>query len=101
MIIYNVTTKVSHAIAADWLHWLKTVHIPEIVATGCFTHAVIHQILETDETEGLTYTIQYHSESKALYNLYIDKYAATMRAKAFQEWGDQFIAFRTVMHTIN
>jgi hypothetical protein len=100
MFIYNVTTKVSHSIAKDWLHWLKTIHIPEITGTGCFTHAVIHQLLETDETEGLTYTVQYHCESKAQYNLYIEKYAASMRAKAIQAWGNQFIAFRTVMHII-
>ncbi|MEI7472268.1 MAG: DUF4286 family protein [Chitinophagaceae bacterium] len=101
MFIYNVTTKVSPTIAADWLHWLKTAHIPDIVNTGCFTHAVIHQLLEIDETEGKTYAIQYHCESKALYNLYIEKHAAQMRAKAIEKWGDQFIAFRTVMHIIN
>ena len=39
MIIYNVTVKVDHSIADDWLSWLQQEHIPEIIATECFTDA--------------------------------------------------------------
>ena len=41
MIIYNVTTKVATTIATDWLAWLKDEHIPDSIATGCFTNATI------------------------------------------------------------
>ena len=33
MIIYNVTVKIEHVIANQWLLWLKNVHIPELIAT--------------------------------------------------------------------
>ena len=101
MIIYNVTIKVNHAIEKDWMAWIKEEHIPDIINTGCFTHAVILQLLETDETEGPTFAIQYHAQSKALYNAYINNFAATMRQKALDKWGGNFIAFRTVMHIIS
>ena len=101
MIIYNVTTKVTTAIQHEWLTWLKDEHIPEILNTGCFSNAIILQLLETDDSEGPTYAIQYHSESKALYNLYIEKYAGIMRQKSYDKWGNQFIAFRSVMRVVN
>lgn len=101
MIIYNVTINVQHSIHHQWLVWLKQEHIPDIIATGCFTHAVILELLEVDTTEGPTYAIQYFAESKALYNGYIEKFAAAMRQKAFDKWGDQFIAFRTLMQIVN
>jgi hypothetical protein len=101
MIIYNVTTKVDKAIQEEWLSWLKEEHITEILSTGCFTKANILKLLETDETEGPTYAIQYHSESKAMYNLYIEKYAGIMRQKSIDKWGGQFIAFRSVMQIVN
>ena len=101
MIIYNVTIKVNHAIEKDWIAWIKQEHIPDIINTGCFTHAVILQLLETDETEGPTFAIQYHAQSKALYNAYINNFATTMRQKALDKWGGNFIAFRTVMHIIS
>ncbi len=101
MIVYNVTTKVSHAIAADWLAWMKAEHIPDLVNTGCFTHAVILHLLESDDEEGITYAVQYHAESRALYNRYMDQFAAGMRKKALDKWGDKVIAFRTLMQLVH
>jgi len=101
MIIYNVTVKVHSSIKNEWLTWLKEEHIPEVIKTGCFTHATILQLLEIDESEGPTYAIQYHAESKSLYNNYIEKHAGLMRQKSFDKWGDKFIAFRSVMQVVN
>jgi hypothetical protein len=101
MIVYNVTSKVSHAIAADWLTWLKAEHIPDLVNTGCFTHAVILHLLEADDEEGITYAVQYHAESRALYNRYMDQFSAEMRKKAIDKWGDKVIAFRTLMQLVH
>ncbi|MBK7306972.1 MAG: DUF4286 family protein [Chitinophagaceae bacterium] len=101
MIVYNVTIKIANAIHADWLPWIKEEHIPEVIQTGCFTHATILRLLEVDDTEGPTYAIQYFAESKGLYNNYIENHAPIMRQKSFSKWGDQFIAFRSVMQVVN
>ncbi len=100
MLIYNVTIKVAHPIATPWLQWMEAEHIPEVIGTGCFTHAVIVRLVEVDETDGLTYAVQYYAETKELYNRYISEFAATMRKKGFDKWGDQFIAFRSVMEVV-
>lgn len=101
MIIYNVTVKVESAIAADWLIWLRQEHVPDVIGTGCFTGATVLQLIDIDNTEGPTYAIQYKAESKAFYNLYIEKYADEMRRKSFEKWGNRFIAFRTAMQVIH
>lgn len=100
MIVYNVTIKVDFAIHEEWLYWLKHEHIPEIIDTGCFTHATILKLIDVDAADGPTYAVQYHAESEALYHKYINTYAPSMRQKALDKWGNQFIAFRTVMHII-
>jgi len=101
MIIYNVTIKVEHAIAVDWLTWLKEEHIADVIATGCFTHATILHLIEADDTEGMTYAVQYNAENKAIYNRYIEQFAEGMRKKAADKWGAKFIAFRTVMQVVH
>lgn len=101
MIIYNVTIHLQEGIHAEWLQWLKEVHIPAVLATQCFTGSRILRLLETDESEGPTYAVQYTAESKSLYNLYIEKYAAEMRRLSFEKWGDRFIAFRSVMQIVD
>src|SRR5882672_4642066 len=85
-IIYNVTIKVDHSISTPWLKWLKEEHIPEVIATGCFTHATILQLIEVDDSEGPTYAIQYNAASKSHYNRYIEKFAPEMRQKSFDKW---------------
>lgn len=101
MIVYNVTIKITNAIHNDWLQWVKEEHVPDVIQTGCFTHATILRLLEVDDTEGPTYAIQYFAESKGLYNNYIETHAVLMRQKSFDKWGNQFIAFRSVMQVVN
>ena len=101
MIIYNVTIKVEHTIAASWLKWLKEEHIPDIISTGCFTQATVLHLIETDDSEGVTYAVQYQADNKDLYNQYIEKFANGMRKKGADKWGNQFIAFRTAMEVVH
>jgi hypothetical protein len=101
MILYNVTIKVHSSIHAEWLIWLKEIHIPEVMHTNCFAEYKIYRLLEIDETEGPTYAIQYFAESKGLYNQYIEKYATKMRELSYQKWGDKFMGFRSVMQIVD
>jgi len=97
MIIYNVTIKVETAIADEWVGWMKQEHIPEVMATGLFLDYRLCRLLEQDEAEGLTYIVQYFSDSLEDYNTYISEHAPRLRDKGFQRFGNRFIAFRTVM----
>jgi hypothetical protein len=101
MFIYNITTKVTWAIHDEWIEWMKEVHTLEVVNTGCFTNVTILRLLDIDENEGPTYAVQYLAESKALYNRYIEKFAPTFRQELFDKWGDNFIAFRSLMQVVN
>jgi Domain of unknown function (DUF4286) len=101
MIIYNVTTHVAIAIQNEWLAWMKSTHIPEVMQTGCFSKFQMIRMMETDETEGITYAVQYYAESKADYNRYIEIYAMVLRKAAIDKWGDKTISFRTLMEIVH
>ncbi|HTB99808.1 MAG TPA: DUF4286 family protein [Ferruginibacter sp.] len=101
MFIYNITTKVTWTIHDEWIEWMKEIHTLEVVNTGCFTNVTILRLLDIDENEGPTYAVQYLAESKALYNRYIEKFAPTFRQELFDKWGDNFIAFRSLMQVVN
>jgi Domain of unknown function (DUF4286) len=100
MVIYNVTVKLEEAIHEQWLQWLKEEHIPDVIATGCFTKATILRLLETDDSEGPTYAIQYFAESKENYNQYIENFAPEMRQRSYAKWGNRFVAFRSLMQVV-
>jgi hypothetical protein len=100
MFIYNVTIKIDWAIQEAWVQWMKQEHMPEVVKTGCFTGSQLVRLLDTDEKDGPTYAAQYFAESKPDYNRYIEIHAAILRQKAFDKWGDRFIAFRSLMQVV-
>lgn len=100
MFIYNVTIQVDWQIHDEWLSWMTQIHMPEVVATGCFTSSRLLRLIEVDETDGPTYAAQYTAPSKAMYNKYITTYAETLRGKSFAAWGNKFIAFRSVMQQV-
>jgi hypothetical protein len=99
-LLYNVTVLVHASIHIEWLDWLRTEHVPAVLATGCFEQARIFRLLDVDETEGPTYTIQYTAQTADLYQLYIENYANGLRAEGITRWGQHFIAFRTTMQEV-
>ncbi|MBS1748418.1 MAG: DUF4286 family protein [Bacteroidetes bacterium] len=101
MIVYNITTKLTWAIAEDWLAWQKKEHIPEMLNTGLITEYKIFRLLEQDEEEGPTFTMQFFFASWENYDTYIRVFAAALKAQALSLWNDQFIAFKTVMQLVN
>jgi hypothetical protein len=76
---------------------MKEEHMPEILGTGLFIESRLCRLLEQDESDGITYSAQYMCDSLEDYHDYIRKHAPVMREKGQNKFGDQFIAFRSVM----
>lgn len=100
MYIYNITTKVSDAFADEWMQWQMIEHIPEIMNTGLFDDYKFFRLLEQDDSEGPTFVIQYSTLIKANYDKYIKEYATGLKEKDFKKWGNQFIAFRSLLESV-
>lgn len=100
MIIYNVTTRLEPGIAEDWLQWLRDEHIPDVLATGYFTDAVILKLLDLEEEEGSTFAVQFKAATREQYDQYINKHAASVREKTMNKWGDRIVSFRSVLEVL-
>ena len=100
MIVYNNTIKIDPFIAESWLQWLLQEHIPEIMALGLFTEWKMFRLLEQDDTEGMTFVIQYFVPSLENYYQFTEEFAPALSRKSFEKWGDRFIAFRTIMEVV-
>lgn len=100
MILYNVTVKVDNDIHEAWLNWLKKEHIADVLGTKKFIEAKVYKILVDDETDGITYSIQYFAASMEDYFDYIHLHANEMRKKGNALWEGKFVAFRTVLKEI-
>ena len=101
MIIYNVTTNIHESVHDQWLSWMQTKHIPEILATKKFTSAKIVRVLIEEEMGGTTYSVQYTTDSKITLQKYYDEDAPSFRAEALQLFGDKMLSFRTELELIS
>ena len=78
MIIYNVTVKIDNDIKQQWLDWMRTVHIPDVMNTGYFLEYKICKVL-VDEEQGTTYSIQYTSANMKDYEEYKTLHAPSLQ----------------------
>ena len=58
MIIYNVTVNIDETVHQEWLDWMNTKHIAQVMNTGLFTAAKMSKVLVEEQMGGLTYSIQ-------------------------------------------
>ena len=100
MFVYNITIKINSEIEAEWIKWQKEEHIPEVMSTGLFSDHKFFRLLDQDESDGITYIVQYFTPSIENHNEYIEKFAPSLRKKAVEKWGNSFIAFRTIMEPV-
>ncbi len=101
MILYNVTVKIEHNTHQDWLAWMKATHIPEVMKTGIFKEYKISRLLYIDETDGITYAIQYVCDDMNSFRHYQDEFAKALQADHTNRYKDKFVAFRTLMEVVD
>jgi hypothetical protein len=80
MLLYNVTINIDEQVADEWVIWMKTVHIPEVMATGCFTESRLLRIFG-EEQGGRAYAAQYHCPSSEIFDQYQRDFAPALQAK--------------------
>lgn len=98
--IYNVTVKVSSDVLEDWIKWMSTVHIPEVMASACFKSFRFLHLEGYDDHEGYTYAIQYTCPSQELLDIYIRDHAPELQRKHKELYEGKFVAFRTILNIL-
>lgn len=100
MIIYNVTVKIDLDIHDEWLHYMKHVHIPEVMLTGKFEDSKIMRLMEENSSEGITYAIQYRCQSMSDYLDYQENHAEALQKDHSEKYKGKFVAFRTLLKEV-
>jgi hypothetical protein len=101
MILYNVTVNVEDGIHDEWLKWMRTKHIPDVMRTGMFEENRMFKLLSKFEGEkGTTYSIQYFAESMRHYEKYQSEYAPKLQKETAERYGNKIVAFRTLLQEV-
>lgn len=80
MVTYEVTTVVESHLVEAYERYMREVHVPDLLATGCFQGAAL-----TRSTSG-RYRVRYEAPSQAD----LDRYLATHAARLREDFASHF-----------
>jgi hypothetical protein len=100
MIVYNVTVIVDPSIHAEWLDWMKEVHLPEVLATGRFNNCNMFKINPQNTDEDQTYSIQYQADTMEDFEKYVANEAEGLKKKTAEKYGEKVLAYRTILEHV-
>lgn len=99
MIVYNITVSLDPAIEQDWINWMRSVHIPDVMNTKCFRDSKLCRV-HAEEEGGVTYAITYTAYSQEHLDIYQKKHAPNLQKDHSEKFAGRFAAFRTFLSVI-
>jgi hypothetical protein len=101
MILYTVTILLDRAVEADWLSWMRTVHVPDVLATGWFRSGRVFRVLDPAPEAGrVAYSIQYECSSREEYEAYWAADAPRLQQEHMSRYAGRFTAARAVLEGV-
>lgn len=100
MILYNVTVAIDKKVEAEWVKWMKEIHIPEVMETNQFEEYKFFKVLNTEDPEASSYSVQYFAEDMKNIQMYMAAFAPELQQKALATFPNQMAAFRTLLQSV-
>lgn len=100
MILYNVTIGIDKEIEIEWVHWMKTEHIPDVLNTGVFISHKFYKVLSHEDDHTVSYCIQYFTPGIEQFNIYLKEHANGLIEKHKAQFKDRHVAFRTLLEEV-
>ena len=101
MILYNVTVNIERQVEEEWVLWMKTTHIPDVLATGMFSENRFYKILHDSEDGSVNYSVQYFTDSMEKIMEYQNRYSQKLQDDVKERFHDKFVVFRTLLETVD
>lgn|SRR5690554_606402 len=99
MVVYNVTISLDEKIVEDWLEWMRTKHIPDVMETGHFRDCKICRV-NGEEEGGVTYALLHTAISQEDLNDFQKNHATRLQTEHAEKFRDKFAAFRTTLSVL-
>jgi hypothetical protein len=100
MFLYNVTVGVDRSIEAEWIQWMKTEHIPNVMKTGLFVENKMYRVHTADEEPAVSYAVQYFATTLDQVQQYLEKFAPHLREESQEKFGSRQAAYRTLLEEV-
>ncbi|MCX7729182.1 MAG: DUF4286 family protein, partial [Bacteroidia bacterium] len=84
-------------IEKDWLNWMISKHIPDVLSTGCFTEYNMFQVYSAMSEDLCSYNIQYSFNKVEDLERYQKEFASKLQKEHQDKFDGKFVVTRTVL----
>jgi hypothetical protein len=100
MVIYSVTVSIDEEAKQPWLEYMQQHHIPDVMASGCFTGFRFTRVIGTSEERENSFNIQYFANSMKDMHRYQAHYAQALQKEHAERFGSKAVGFRTILEDV-
>ena len=100
VIIYSVTVSVDRSSSAEWLQWMTSVHIPDVLNSGYFGAHSVRRVIDPTNEFADTFVIEYECESLDRCRAYRHDAAPALQRDHAKRHEGRFTASRRVMEIV-
>ena len=100
MVLYNITFNIEPEIQDEWLAWIKGEYFPFALDTGLFLDVKMYRLLNETENQGLTYAVQFFSDSLKKVNMYLENYAPKIVERHNEAFKYKHVSFMTILESV-
>ena len=100
MLLYNVTVGIDKDAEAEWLHYMKTIHIQAVLNTGLFVGHRFYKVLHDQDDGSISYSVQYFAKSIGDVQRYLEVFAPALMEEHRKRFNNRHVAFMTLLEEV-
>ncbi len=100
MILYNITFNIEREIEAEWLDWIRQNYFTYVLGTDLFFDVKLFRLLNETENDGITYSVQFFTDSLEKANIYLEKYAKRIVDEHNEAFKYKHVSFMTLLEGV-
>lgn len=100
MFIYSVHIELKASRRDEWINYMKSEHINDVLATGCFVKAEMVERLEPNETDHCHFTTNYYFDDFRDIETYREQHATGLQQDVKKIFGEDFKGSREILRVV-
>lgn len=99
MYVYNITFGIEREIEQEWLQWVRSKYVPDVMQKGDFVSHKIYKVLNEEQEGAISYCLQFYASTLDAVAEYLEENRIT--EVLHDEFKDRHVAFRTLLEELD
>lgn len=100
MILFSLTVNIDNEVKEEWLEWMKQTFIPSLWLTGFFVEKRFLKLLNEEQGDGTTYSLQLTLESIDAMRDFEQNHLFDFRKMLYGKYTGRLVDFYTVLEKV-